>query len=78
MPLIEKESGLKFNKEFYCGYSPERINPGDTKEKINQITKITSGSNKEIADFIDSFYGTIIDAGTFKAQTIKVAEAKGH
>ena len=59
MPLIEKESGSSLIKNF-TGYSPERINPGDTKRKINQITKITSGSNKEIADFIDSFYGQLL------------------
>jgi len=75
VPIIEKESGLIFNKDFYCGYSPERINPGDKKHKINNIKKITSGSTPYIARKVDNLYKEIIDAGTFKAPTIKVAEA---
>ena len=75
VPLIEKESDISLPKNFTAGIAQRESTLGPLKEKINQITKITSGSNKEIADFIDSFYGTIIDAGTFKAQTIKVAEA---
>lgn len=75
VPILEKESGLIFNKDFYCGYSPERINPGDKKHKINNIKKITSGSTPYIAQKVDNLYKEIIDAGTFKASTIKVAEA---
>jgi len=75
VPILEKQSGLIFNKDFYCGYSPERINPGDKKHKINNIKKITSGSTPYIAQKVDNIYKEIIDAGTFKASTIKVAEA---
>jgi UDP-N-acetyl-D-galactosamine dehydrogenase len=75
VPILEKESGLIFNKNFYCGYSPERINPGDKKRPITKIKKITSGSSPEVADFIDNLYKSIIDAGTHLASSIKVAEA---
>tara|TARA_B100000795_G_scaffold269589_1_gene259471 strand:+ start:1197 stop:2465 length:1269 start_codon:yes stop_codon:yes gene_type:complete len=75
VPILEKNSGLKYNKGFYCGYSPERINPGDKKHRLIDIKKITSGSNPEIADFIDNLYNEIITAGTFRAQSIRVAEA---
>ena len=75
MPLIEQKSKLKYNKDFFCGYSPERVNPGDTERKINNIIKITSGSNDEIALIVDDFYRSIISAGTYKASSIKVAEA---
>ena len=75
VPILEKYSNLKFNTDFYCGYSPERINPGDKKNKLTNIKKITSGSNNEVADFIDQIYLKIIKAGTHKASSIKVAEA---
>jgi len=75
VPILEKYSGLKFNKDFFCGYSPERINPGDKKNTLTKILKITSGSTPEIADFVDQLYGSIIEAGTYKAPSIKVAEA---
>ena len=75
IPLIEKKSNLQLNSDFYCGYSPERVNPGDKRRKINAITKVTSGSNKESAQWINDFYGSFIDAGTFQAKSIKVAEA---
>ena len=75
VPELEKSSGMKFNKDFFCGYSPERVNPGDKVNTIEKIKKITSGSNKKIADEIDKLYKTIITAGTFKASSIKVAEA---
>ena len=75
VPILEKFSGLKFNKDFFCGYSPERINPGDKKHTLTKILKVTSGSTPEIADKIDAFYGSIITAGTYKASCIKVAEA---
>ena len=75
VPIIEKISGLKLNKSFYVGYSPERINPGDKKHTLRSIKKITSGSNAESAEFIDKIYGKIIDAGTYRAESIKVAEA---
>ena len=75
VPILEKISGLKFNQDFSCGYSPERINPGDKKHRINNIKKITSGSNKYTADLIDNLYNEIIRAGTHKACSIKVAEA---
>ena len=74
-PLLEESSGLKFNKDFYCGYSPERINPGDKEHSIEKIIKVTSGSTPEIAKRIDSLYSSVIDAGTHLAQSIKVAEA---
>jgi UDP-N-acetyl-D-glucosamine/UDP-N-acetyl-D-galactosamine dehydrogenase len=75
VPILEKFSGLKFNKDFFCGYSPERINPGDKTHTLTKILKVTSGSTPEIADKIDAFYGSIITAGTYKASSIKVAEA---
>lgn len=75
IPLIEKESGLKFNKNFYAGYSPERINPGDKKNRLTNIKKITSGSNDKVAKIVDTLYNEIIKAGTYKAKSIKVAEA---
>ena len=75
VPIIEKASKLKFNKDFFCGYSPERINPGDKEHTLTKITKIVSGSNPEISDFINQLYETIINAGTFQASSIKVAEA---
>ena len=75
VPRLEKISKLKYNKDFYCGYSPERINPGDKKHSISKIKKITSGSNPSVAKYIDSIYREIIVAGTHKAPNIKVAEA---
>lgn len=75
IPVIEKGSGLKFNVDFYAGYSPERINPGDKVNTLTKITKITSGSTPEIADYVDSLYKSIITVGTHLASTIKVAEA---
>ena len=75
VPILENQSGLKFNKDFYCGYSPERINPGDKEHRVTTIKKVTSGSTPEIADIVDSLYQTIITAGTHKASSIKVAEA---
>jgi UDP-N-acetyl-D-galactosamine dehydrogenase len=75
VPVLEKLSGLKFNSDFYCGYSPERINPGDKVNTLTTIKKITSGSTPEVADEVDALYGTIIKAGTWKAGSIKVAEA---
>ncbi|WP_258102692.1 nucleotide sugar dehydrogenase [Marinoscillum sp. MHG1-6] len=75
VPILERESGLKFNKDFYCGYSPERINPGDKEHRLTNILKVTSGSTPEVAEKVDKFYHSIIDAGTFKASSIKVAEA---
>jgi len=75
VPILEKHSSLTFNKDFYCGYSPERINPGDKKHRLANIQKVTAGSTPEIADEIDDLYKEIITAGTFKASSIKVAEA---
>ncbi len=75
VPVLEKISCLKFNKDFFVGYSPERINPGDKKHKLKDIKKVTSGSNKASATFIDKLYNAIITAGTYKAESIKVAEA---
>lgn len=75
VPILEKSSGLKFNKDFFCGYSPERINPGDKINTLTKIKKVTSGSTPEIADIVDDLYSSIIDAGTHKAPNIKVAEA---
>jgi UDP-N-acetyl-D-galactosamine dehydrogenase len=75
IPIIEEVSGLKFNEDFFAGYSPERINPGDKERPISKIKKVTSGSTPEVADFVDAVYGSIITAGTFKASSIKVAEA---
>lgn len=75
VPILEKFSKLNFNKDFYCGYSPERINPGDKNHTITNIKKITSGSNSEIAKLVDDLYNEIILVGTHKAKNIKVAEA---
>lgn len=75
VPVLEKYSGLKFNKDFYCGYSPERINPGDKVNTLTKIKKVTSGSTAEIADIVDGLYTSIIEAGTHKAPSMKVAEA---
>ena len=75
VPVLEKFSGLKFNTDFYCGYSPERINPGDKVNTLTTIRKVTSGSTPEIANFVDDLYASIITAGTYKAPSIKVAEA---
>lgn len=75
VPIIEKTSGFKFNQDFYVGYSPERINPGDKSRTISDIIKVTSGSTPEVADLIDGLYNRIIGAGTYKAESIKVAEA---
>lgn len=75
VPILEKISGLTFNKDFFVGYSPERINPGDKKHRLPTIRKITSGSTPETAEFVDQLYARIITAGTFKAESIRVAEA---
>src|SRR5690554_4514297 len=75
IPIIEKGSGLKFNTDFYAGYSPERINPGDKVNTLTKIKKITSGSTPEVAKLVDDLYGSIITAGTHSASSIKVAEA---
>ena len=75
VPVLEKFSGLKFNVDFYAGYSPERINPGDKEHRVTTIKKVTSGSTSEVADIVDALYNEIITAGTHKAASIKVAEA---
>ncbi len=75
VPVLEKVSGLKYNVDFYCGYSPERINPGDKQHRVSTIKKVTSGSTPEIAEVVDQLYKTIITAGTHKASSIRVAEA---
>jgi len=75
IPVIEKASGLKFNVDFFAGYSPERINPGDKEHRFTTIRKVTSGSTPEIADFVDVLYASVVTAGTHKAPSIKVAEA---
>jgi UDP-N-acetyl-D-galactosamine dehydrogenase len=75
VPLLERESGLTFNRDFYCGYSPERINPGDTQHRLPAIRKVTSGSTPETADLVDAVYASIVTAGTFKAASIRIAEA---
>lgn len=75
VPVLERVSGLTFNRDFFCGYSPERINPGDKTHRLTTITKVTSGSTSEAADAVDGLYGSIIAAGTYKAESIKVAEA---
>ena len=75
IPVLEKNSGLKFNQDFYAGYSPERINPGDKLHRVTNILKITSGSTPEVADYVDQVYNLVIEAGTHKAASIKVAEA---
>ncbi|MDH5301316.1 MAG: Vi polysaccharide biosynthesis UDP-N-acetylglucosamine C-6 dehydrogenase TviB [Gammaproteobacteria bacterium] len=75
VPVLEKVSGLKFNVDFYAGYSPERINPGDKEHRVSTIKKVTSGSTPEVADYVDALYRTVIVAGTHKASSLKVAEA---
>ena len=75
VPILERVSGLSFNTDFFAGYSPERINPGDKRHRLVNITKVTSGSTPEVADYVDWLYGTIITAGTHKAPSIRVAEA---
>ena len=75
IPIIEKESGLKYNQDFFAGYSPERINPGDKEHRVTSILKVTSGSTPEVADFVDALYRSVIKAGTHKASSIRVAEA---
>jgi UDP-N-acetyl-D-galactosamine dehydrogenase len=75
VPVLEKYSSLKFNRDFYCGYSPERINPGDKVNTLTKIKKVTSGSTQEIAEVVDQLYKSIITAGTHKAPSLKVAEA---
>lgn len=75
VPVLEQVSGLRFNHDFYVGYSPERINPGDKEHRFETILKVTSGSSPEVADFVDELYGSVVTAGTYKAPSIKVAEA---
>lgn len=75
IPVVEKTSGLKFNQDFFAGYSPERINPGDKEHRVTNILKVTSGSTEEVANFVDALYASIITAGTHKASSIRVAEA---
>jgi UDP-N-acetyl-D-galactosamine dehydrogenase len=75
VPVLERISGLKFNEDFFAGYSPERINPGDKAHRLTTIRKVTSGSTPEVADLVDALYGSIIEAGTYKAESIRVAEA---
>ena len=75
VPILERVSGLRFNKDFFCGYSPERINPGDKQHRLTTIRKVTSGSTPEVATFVDALYRSIVTVGTHKASSIKVAEA---
>jgi len=75
VPVLERMSGLTFNVDFFCGYSPERINPGDKAHRLTTIRKVTSGSTPEVADKVDALYASIITAGTYKAESIRVAEA---
>ena len=75
VPILERVSGLKFNRDFFAGYSPERINPGDKEHRLTTIRKVTSGSTPQIADFVDQLYGAIVTAGTHKTSSIRVAEA---
>ena len=75
IPIIEHISGLTFNQDFFAGYSPERINPGDKEHRVSNIVKVTSGSNERVADYIDALYSKVVKAGTHKASSIKVAEA---
>jgi UDP-N-acetyl-D-galactosamine dehydrogenase len=75
IPILERISGLKFNKDFFAGYSPERINPGDKEHRLPSIKKVTSGSTPDVANFVDSLYRTVVKAGTHKASSIRVAEA---
>ena len=75
VPILEKVSGLVYNRDFHAGYSPERINPGDKQHRLPSIVKVTSGSTPETADFVDALYRTVVTAGTHKASSIRVAEA---
>ena len=75
VPIMEKVSGLKYNQDFFAGYSPERINPGDKEHRVTTIKKVTSGSTPQVADYVDALYASIITAGTHKASSIRVAEA---
>ncbi|MFT4733082.1 MAG: UDP-N-acetyl-D-galactosamine dehydrogenase [Roseivirga sp.] len=75
VPILEKVSGLKYNEDFFVGYSPERINPGDKKHTVTKILKVTSGSTPKVAEYVDQLYKSVITAGTFKASSLKVAEA---
>ncbi|MDD7885930.1 nucleotide sugar dehydrogenase [Flavivirga sp. 57AJ16] len=75
VPILEEASGLIFNKDFFCGYSPERINPGDKIRRVHNIVKVTSGSNEEIAEIVDKLYSSIVSVGTHKVSSIKIAEA---
>ena len=75
VPILERDAGLVFNQDFFAGYSPERINPGDHQHRLPTIVKVTSGSTPEVADFVDALYGLVITAGTFKASSMRVAEA---
>jgi UDP-N-acetyl-D-glucosamine/UDP-N-acetyl-D-galactosamine dehydrogenase len=75
VPILEKVSGMKFNRDFYAGYSPERINPGDKQHRLTTIRKVTSGSTPQVAEFVDRLYGSIVTAGTHRASSIRVAEA---
>lgn len=75
VPVLEKASGLRFNIDFFCGYSPERINPGDKERSVTNIIKVTAGSTPKVADFVDQLYRSVITAGTHKASSIRVAEA---
>ncbi|MCG9095359.1 Vi polysaccharide biosynthesis UDP-N-acetylglucosamine C-6 dehydrogenase TviB [Laribacter hongkongensis] len=75
VPVLERISGLKYNRDFFCGYSPERINPGDKEHRVATIKKVTSGSTPEVADLVDALYSEIVTAGTHRAESIKVAEA---
>jgi len=75
VPILERVSGLKFNRDFFAGYSPERINPGDKEHRLTTIRKVTSGSTPQVADFVDRLYGSIVSAGTHKTSSIRVAEA---
>jgi len=75
IPIIESVSGLEYNKDFFAGYSPERINPGDKEHRVSSILKVTAGSTREVGDYVDALYGSIITAGTYRASSIRVAEA---
>ena len=75
IPVIESVSGLEYNKDFFAGYSPERINPGDKEHRVSSILKVTAGSTPEVGDYVDALYGSIITAGTYRASSIRVAEA---
>jgi UDP-N-acetyl-D-galactosamine dehydrogenase len=75
VPILERESGLKYNVDFFCGYSPERINPGDKQHRLGSIVKVTSGSTPDVAAFVDALYASVVGAGTHKASSIRVAEA---